>query len=184
MQTIRDITVFAGALSSGLLFLPQGGLRAAGPVKAKEKPNIVFILADDLGYGDVGFQGQQRFKTPNIDRLAREGVLFTRACVCNSLCAPCRATLLTGKYSHMNGKVDNRAAYDWNQAIAAGMKASGLPYSGEYGFTRTEMYWPLSHMVTPKERALGCADCHGAAGRMDWKALGYAGDPMLVGGRP
>lgn len=69
------------------------------------------------------------------------------------------------------------AAYDWNKAIEAGMKASGLPYSGEYGFASTVMYWPINHMVAPKEQALKCADCHGDKGRLDWNALGYAKDP-------
>ena len=53
-----------------------------------------------------------------------------------------------------------------------------LAYSGEYGFARTRMYWPISHMVTPKGRRSTCNDCHGDAGRMDWEALGYDGDPM------
>ena len=57
------------------------------------------------------------------------------------------------------------------------MKASGLPYSGEYGFAETVMYWPINHMVSPKDKALKCGDCHGGTGRMDWKALGYEGDP-------
>ncbi|MGC4000908.1 MAG: tetrathionate reductase family octaheme c-type cytochrome [Anaeromyxobacter sp.] len=73
--------------------------------------------------------------------------------------------------------------FDWDSAFRLGEKASGLPYSGQYGFAPTDMYWPLSHMVAPKERALGCNDCHGAQGRMDWKALGYAGDPIQNGGR-
>ena len=68
--------------------------------------------------------------------------------------------------------------YDWGKAAAAGMKASGLPYSGEYGFAPTEMYWRINHMVVPKEQALGCLDCHGDHGRMDWKELGYEHDPM------
>ena len=74
--------------------------------------------------------------------------------------------------------------FDWDSAFRLGSKAANLPYSGEYGFAPTEMYWPLSHMVAPKERALGCTDCHGDAGRMDWEALGYAGDPLEIGGRP
>jgi octaheme c-type cytochrome (tetrathionate reductase family) len=49
---------------------------------------------------------------------------------------------------------------DWNTAAAAGMKRVGLPYSGQYGFVETEMYWPLNHMVSPKEQAVGCAECH------------------------
>lgn len=73
--------------------------------------------------------------------------------------------------------------FDWQEAFQEGSKEQNLPYSGKYGFTRTDMYWPLSHMVPPKEKALTCTDCHGANGRMDWKALGYAGDPMKTGGR-
>ncbi|MBI9071611.1 MAG: tetrathionate reductase family octaheme c-type cytochrome [Melioribacteraceae bacterium] len=50
--------------------------------------------------------------------------------------------------------------FDWNLAAAAGMKKIGLPYSGEYGFVETEMYWPVNHMVSPKEKSLMCVDCH------------------------
>lgn len=69
------------------------------------------------------------------------------------------------------------AKYDWNAAIAAGMKAAGQPYSGKYGFVETSMVWPVNHMVVPKAKALKCDDCHGGKGRLDWKALGYKGDP-------
>ena len=74
--------------------------------------------------------------------------------------------------------------FDWDSSFKLGEKTSGLAYSGRYGFAKTEMVWPITHMVTPKENALGCSDCHGENGRMDWKALGYPGDPMKVGGRP
>jgi len=67
--------------------------------------------------------------------------------------------------------------FDWNDAIRQGMEAAGQEYSGEYGFAETESWWKLNHTVAPKEMALKCADCHGEDGRMDWKALGYAGDP-------
>jgi hypothetical protein len=62
------------------------------------------------------------------------------------------------------------------------MKASGLEYSGEYGFAATETYWPINHMVVAKGDALKCNDCHGSAGRLDWQALGYKGDPRTVKG--
>lgn len=68
--------------------------------------------------------------------------------------------------------------FDWDRAAQIGAQATGLAYSGEYGFAPTEMYWPLSHMVTPKENALTCRDCHGERGRLDWRALGYEGDPL------
>ncbi|HYD42750.1 MAG TPA: tetrathionate reductase family octaheme c-type cytochrome [Anaeromyxobacter sp.] len=74
--------------------------------------------------------------------------------------------------------------FDWDASLRLGAKAAGLPYSGRYGFARTDMYWPLAHAVAPKQRALRCDDCHGGAGRMDWKALGYEGDPLRAGGRP
>lgn len=84
------------------------------PLK-KPKPNIVYIMSDDHGYQAVSAYGYGLNKTPNIDRLAKEGILFTRATVTNSLCAPSRAVLLTGKHSFVNGKVDNEARFDWNQ---------------------------------------------------------------------
>jgi len=66
----------------------------------------------------------------------------------------------------------------WNNAAAAGMKASGLPYSGHYGFAPTESFWSINHMVAEADKALSCLDCHGDNGQLDWKALGYKGDPM------
>jgi len=57
--------------------------------------------------------------------------------------------------------------YDWPTAIRAGMKAARVPYSGSYEFVRTEMYWPIAHMVAPKEQALTCDQCHSAGGRLD-----------------
>ena len=73
--------------------------------------------------------------------------------------------------------------FDWPSALRLGADAAAMPYSGSYGFARTAMYWPLSHTVTPRERALTCHDCHGEGGRMDWAALGYDEDPMFGGGR-
>jgi octaheme c-type cytochrome (tetrathionate reductase family) len=73
--------------------------------------------------------------------------------------------------------------FDWDEALRLGAQASGLPYSGEYGFTNTVMYWPLSHMVQPANSALQCRDCHSSDGRLDWKALGYPGDPAEWGSR-
>lgn len=66
---------------------------------APARPNIVFILADDLGYGDVGFNGQKLIKTPNIDRLAREGMIFTQFYAGTSVCAPSRSSLLSGQHT-------------------------------------------------------------------------------------
>lgn len=64
---------------------------------SRPKPNIVYILADDLGYGDLGCYGQQKIKTPNIDKLAQQGMLFTQHYAGTSVCAPSRSSLLTGQ---------------------------------------------------------------------------------------
>ncbi len=73
--------------------------------------------------------------------------------------------------------------YDWNLASQIGMKEVNLEYSGSYDFVETEMYWPINHMVAPKQNSLKCNSCHSKEGRMDWKALDYSGDPMKVKGR-
>ena len=80
-----------------------------------QKPNILFIMSDDHAYQAVSAYGYELNETPNIDRLANEGAIFTRACVTNSICAPSRAVLLTGKHSFINGKVDNVQPFDWSQ---------------------------------------------------------------------
>ncbi len=73
--------------------------------------------------------------------------------------------------------------FDWPSALALGAQDAGLKFSGDYGFTETRMAYPTTHMVQPKEKALQCSDCHSDNGRLDWKALGYPGDPMKWGGR-
>jgi len=74
--------------------------------------------------------------------------------------------------------------FNWDKALRLGEELGGLPYSGNYGFIETRMYWPITHMVQPAEDALQCADCHGEqANRLDWEALGYRGDPLTHGSR-
>jgi arylsulfatase A-like enzyme len=80
-----------------------------------DRPNIVFIMADDHAQRAVSCYGSDLIQTPNIDRIAREGVRCTQSFVTNAICAPSRAVLLTGKYSHLNGLRDNRDVFDGNQ---------------------------------------------------------------------
>ena len=74
----------------------------------KKRPNILFIMSDDHAYQAISAYQNHLIETPNIDRIAKEGIRFTNACVTNSICAPSRATILTGKHTHINGKTDNR----------------------------------------------------------------------------
>src|SRR6185312_10828596 len=83
-------------------------LLLSATIIAQQRPNIVFILSDDHAYQAISAYGSGLNHTPNIDRLANEGILFTHAFVNNSLCAPSRAAILTGKYSHLNGIRGNR----------------------------------------------------------------------------
>ncbi len=85
---------------------------------SQQRPNIVFIFSDDHAYQAIGAYGGRLAAlnpTPNIDRLAKQGMLFDRFFVENSICAPSRATLLTGKFSHFHGKLDNLGKFNHNQ---------------------------------------------------------------------
>jgi len=83
--------------------------------KIKIKPNILFIMSDDHAYQAISAYDDKLIQTPNIDRIAKEGMLFNNACVTNSICAPSRAVILTGKHSHINGKIDNKSKFDDSQ---------------------------------------------------------------------
>ena len=94
--------------------LPSDELAAADT----QRPNILFIFADDLTCQAVSAYGEKRrlLDTPNMDRIAREGMRFDRCLVTNSICGPSRATILTGKYSHLNGFYNNaNSRFDGSQ---------------------------------------------------------------------
>ncbi|MBI5086237.1 MAG: sulfatase-like hydrolase/transferase [Acidobacteria bacterium] len=76
---------------------------------ARRPPNILFILADDLGWKDTGYNGSDFYETPNIDALTRQGMVFSQAYACGANCAPSRACLLSGQYTPRHGifAVDN-----------------------------------------------------------------------------
>jgi arylsulfatase A-like enzyme len=95
----------AGSLGLGCLDTTEKG-RIGRPARGREStsPNFVLILADDLGYGDIGCYGNPKNKTPHLDRLAREGMRFTDFHANGPMCSPTRAALLTGQYQHRFGK--------------------------------------------------------------------------------
>ena len=82
---------------TALLFSPL--VSVAAETKPAPPPNIIFILADDLGYGDLSCYGQTKFSTPNLDQLAREGMKFTDFYAGCTVCAPSRSTLITGQHT-------------------------------------------------------------------------------------
>lgn len=94
-------------------------LSVCGALTAAERPNIVFIFSDDHALQAISAYGSrfaEMAPTPNIDRIAKEGMLFERSFCGNSICGPSRATILTGKHSHLNGFMDNNfSRFDGNQ---------------------------------------------------------------------
>jgi len=87
--------------------------QAAG--EPRKRPNIIFIMSDDHASHALSCYGSKVNKTPNLDRIAQEGMRFTNSFCTNSICGPCRAVILTGKYSHINGFKDNGSRFDGSQ---------------------------------------------------------------------
>jgi N-acetylglucosamine-6-sulfatase len=85
------------------------GSAPPAPAPASRPPNIVFVLVDDMRWDEMGVSGHPFIETPNMDRLAREGMRFTQAFATTPLCSPSRASLLTGQYAHTHGIIDNTA---------------------------------------------------------------------------
>ena len=106
------------------------------------RPNILFIMSDDHAYQAISAYDNRLIETPNIDRIADEGILFTNACVTNSICAPSRAVILTGKHSHLNGKVDNMFPFDTTQVT--------FPQLFKKAGYQTAMYGKLHFGNNPK----------------------------------
>jgi len=112
IRTRREFlkTVALGATGVGAASLVSGCASLAPKGSSRRKPNIIFILADDLGYGDLGCYGQQAIRTPNIDKMAAEGMIFTDHYAGSTVCAPSRCCLMTGKHTghaliRANGRV-------------------------------------------------------------------------------
>ena len=89
-----------------MLFFISCKIKKSPTVKEVKKPNIVFILADDLGAKDLGYSGSQYYETPNIDAIASEGVEFTQGYAACQVCSPSRASLITGQYPARHGVTD------------------------------------------------------------------------------
>ena len=114
MDTRIDRRIFLRA--AGLGPMAAALSRWASPAEAAdEQPNILFIMADDHASHALSCYGSRINQTPHLDRLASEGMRFDNCFCTNSICAPSRAVILTGRYSHLNGVRDNRATFDASQ---------------------------------------------------------------------
>ena len=154
-------------------FAVHGLLLSAGcgSKSASERPNIVLILADDLVTGALGFEGSPDARTPNLDRLAREGVRFTRAYVPLPQCTPSRASLLLGLYPHATGALTNHSTWQRSRStLAQALRAAGYR-CGLVG------KW---HLGEPDEPMAGFEDSWCV---IDTKKLSYFDPVLWVEGR-
>src|SRR5258705_10849040 len=101
MRKLRIWATWTCILIASVLWTAAGERKpiTLGEQVTPKKPNIIFIMADDLGYGDLGCYGQTKIKTPNIDRLAAEGIRFTSCYAGSTVCAPSRCALMTGLHT-------------------------------------------------------------------------------------
>jgi arylsulfatase A len=132
-------------------------LTVCGGAQSVSRPNVIFILADDLGYGDIGCYGQQKITTPHIDRLAAKGMRFTQFYAGTSVCAPSRASLMTG------------------------MHTGHTPIRGNIS-VEPEGQWPLpdsSYTIAEMFRKAGYAT--GDFGKWGMGPVGSSGDPLKQG---
>lgn len=149
-------SVLLGGLTFASGLLAQNPA-SSGNLKSSSLPNVVFILADDLGYGDLSCYGQRKFSTPNIDRLAREGMLFTQHYTGCTVSAPSRSSLMTGMHT---GHTPIRGNKSWEP----------------------EGQWPLpANSFTMAEMLKARGYVTGAFGKWGLGFVGTEGDPNLQG---
>jgi len=144
----RDFLKGAGALAAGMAF---SGLPALAD-EIRKKPNVVFIFSDQLRSHALGCYGDKQAKTPNIDRLAADGMRFTNAISTWPVCSPYRGMLMTGCYPMSNGVVENnRPIWDDQESVATTFKAAGYVtgYLGKWHLNGDD------NRDVPKDRQLG-----------------------------
>ena len=127
------------------LALPSGADATANSATAAKRPNIIFIMADDLGYGELGCYGQKKIKTPNLDRLAAQGMRFTQAYAGSHVCQPSRSVLMTGLHTgHTACRANDvkQLLYDTDVTVAEVLKKAGYA-TGGFG------KWGLGYENTP-----------------------------------
>lgn len=152
-------SIFILSAAVFLLFSCQNQPKKSAAINGIEgsKPNIIYILADDLGYGDLGCYGQTRFQTPNLDKMAAGGMLFTQHYSGTTVCAPSRSSLMTGQHT---GHTPIRGNKEW----------------------QPEGQWPMTtDAVTVAEILKQAGYVTGAFGKWGLGFVGTEGDPNLQG---
>src|SRR5882757_3466744 len=115
-------------LIAALLWLANGGRITRA--ETHHPPNVIILLADDLGYGDLACFGHPKFKTPNLDRMATEGARLTQFNTPAPFCAPVRASLMTGRYPFRCGMTSNPAPDGGGQSNELGLPLSEITLPG------------------------------------------------------
>ena len=105
------LKILTAAAAAGMMDLSMSGTGWTAPARLTERPNILFILGDNHNAGTMGCAGHPFIKTPGMDRLAREGILFDYTFNTTSLCSPSRASILTGAYAHRHGVKNNHTPW-------------------------------------------------------------------------
>ncbi len=157
MNLTSIILKLSSTLLPGLLLAPVAALHAADTTPAH--PNIVFILADDLGYGDLGcYNKDSKIPTPNLDRLAYEGTRFTDAHAPTSVCTPTRYALLTGRFSWRT-RLQRGVLGVWDKPLIAPERLTVASLLKQHGYTTAAigkwhlgMTWPTKDGQPPSSR--------------------------------
>jgi arylsulfatase len=149
--------------------LPVFMLAISGLQAAERPPNVILLLADDLGYGELGCYGQKWIKTPNIDRLAREGILFTQHYAGNAVCAPSRCCLMTGKHPGHAYIRSNRDPKDLDHL----KEKHGWQFPGQFPIPESEV--TIAEMLARRGYATA------AVGKWGLGHIGTTGDPNRQG---
>jgi arylsulfatase A-like enzyme len=171
---------FAAVLAAGLLSLSQTVGEAQG-----RRPNIVLIVADDMGYADVGFHGSRDIPTPNVDALARSGIHFTDAYVSGPYCSPTRAGLMTGRYPQRFGHEFNP---DGNPEFGLPLDQTTMADRLKAAGYRTALFgkWHLGSAAPLRPLERGFDEFFGFLGgdHSYFDVMPAAGGPVFDGNRP
>ena len=180
-QTRRDFigTLGAGAAAAGTTSMFRGCSGIDTPSMGERRPNVIFIMTDDQGYGDLGVHGNDKINTPNLDRFSRESTELTQFYVC-PVCSPTRACLMTGRYNYRTGVIDTylgRSMMHPDEVTIAEMLKDAGYETGIFGKWHLGDTYPLR----PNEKGFSESLVHNGGGMCqpsDWPGNTYF-DPML-----